>query len=186
MITSIVNGVLLIWLILDVIAIMRHRLPSTQNQDKGSFRVIWMTVAVAFLLADTIGLWGRAWNPPFPTELRIAGIALLVMGIIFRHYSIRVLGRFFTPQVVIQDQHALVRQGPYRWLRHPSYTGAWIAFIGVGLSSRGVLSLLVFTIIPLTGLLYRIRVEEYALHRALGTAYDDYAKSTWRLIPFVY
>lgn len=186
MITSIVNGVLLIWLIFEVVAIMRHRLPSTPTQDKGSFRAIWMTVAAAFLLSDTIGFWGRAWNPPIPIALRMAGIALLVMGIIFRQYSIRVLGRFFTPQVVIQDQHALVRRGPYRWIRHPSYTGAWMAFIGVGLSSHGVLSLLVFAIIPLMGLLYRIRVEEDALRRALGTTYEDYAKSTWRLIPFVY
>ncbi|PSR33822.1 MAG: isoprenylcysteine carboxylmethyltransferase family protein [Sulfobacillus benefaciens] len=186
MITSIVNSLLLIWLILDVIAIMRHRLPSTPDQDKGSFRVIWITVAAAFLLSDTIGFWGRVWNPPIPIGLRMTGIALVVLGIIFRQYSIRVLGRYFTPQVAIQDQHVLIRRGPYRWLRHPSYTGAWIAFIGVGLSSHGVLVLLMFTVIPFMGLLYRIHVEEEALRQALGTAYDDYAKSTWRLIPFVY
>ena len=54
MITSIVNGLLLIWLVLEVIAIMRHRLPSTPSQDKGSFQAIWITVAAAFLLSDTV------------------------------------------------------------------------------------------------------------------------------------
>jgi Putative protein-S-isoprenylcysteine methyltransferase len=151
MITSTVNGILLIWLALEVTTNFRHRSSSAPIQDKGSFRAVWITIAAAFLLSNTVGFWGQRWNVPIPYGLRVAGIVLLILGIIFRHYSIQVLGQFFTPRVVIQDQHTLVRHGPYRWLRHPSYTGAWVALTGVGLSSKGILSLLLFAVIPLVG-----------------------------------
>ena len=74
--------------------------------------------------------------------------------------------------------------GPYRWVRHPSYTGSLLTIAGVLLCLVNVASLFAL-IIPLAGYAYRIRVEEDALVRSLGEPYRAYMRRTRRLIPFV-
>jgi protein-S-isoprenylcysteine O-methyltransferase Ste14 len=114
-----------------------------------------------------------------------AGIALMLAGMAFRWYSIRVLGRFFTAVVAIQPGHEIVEAGPYRWLRHPSYTGALVTFLGFALAIGNWLSLLIIAIFTAIGYGYRISVEERALVAGLGEAYRAYMKRTKRIIPFV-
>ncbi|PWI56798.1 hypothetical protein BM613_11925 [Sulfoacidibacillus thermotolerans] len=180
------NIVLLFWLALEVITNLTNRVRAAAIQDAGTFRSVWVSVAVAFLLADVTEGLTRNLSPKFPSWVGFIGLLLLVFGIGFRHYAIRVLGRFFTARVMIQKNHTLVQEGPYRLLRHPTYTGAWIAFIGVGLTTRNLFAALIFTFIPLIGLLRRIHVEERVLHEAFGESYKEYAKHTWRLFPFLY
>jgi protein-S-isoprenylcysteine O-methyltransferase Ste14 len=113
------------------------------------------------------------------------GIALVYVGLAFRLYAIKVLGRYFTTSVaVVADQH-VVADGPYKLIRHPSYTGLLIMFFGFGLSSTNRLSLLVLMGCALIGLSYRIHVEERALQAHLGLPYEEYMQHTKRLIPFV-
>jgi protein-S-isoprenylcysteine O-methyltransferase len=114
------------------------------------------------------------------------GLLLFVTGILLRWYSIIHLGRFFTVDVAISAEHRVIDSGPYRFVRHPSYTGALIAFIGVGLYVRNWISLLLL-ILPITAaFLWRIRIEEQALIAGLGEDYRRYAARTKRLIPFLY
>ena len=103
-----------------------------------------------------------------------------------RWYSIIHLGRFFTVDVAIAADHQLVDTGPYRFVRHPSYTGALFAFIGFGFVMRNWASLLLITVPIFAAFLYRINVEERALLGALGERYRVYSQKTKRLIPFVY
>ncbi|MHB1629404.1 MAG: methyltransferase family protein [Bacilli bacterium] len=183
---NLTNLILALWLIIEVVLILSSRAHSDQTQDAGTFRGIWMSIAATFLLANAVGYWGRGWGFVMPFWLGNAGLILLLCGIGFRHYAIRVLGQFFSAHVMIRGDHALVQNGPYRWLRHPAYTGAWIAFVGVGFTTRNVVEVLIFAVLPLWGLLRRIRVEERALHHRFGEDYEHYAHNTWRLIPFVY
>ncbi|HMG05340.1 MAG TPA: isoprenylcysteine carboxylmethyltransferase family protein, partial [Chthoniobacterales bacterium] len=103
-----------------------------------------------------------------------------------RWYSIVHLGRFFTVDVAIAADHQLIDTGPYRYVRHPSYTGALLAFIGFAMALRNWASVLIISLPIAFAFLYRINVEERALIQALGERYRAYIKRTKRLIPFVY
>jgi protein-S-isoprenylcysteine O-methyltransferase Ste14 len=80
----------------------------------------------------------------------------------------------------------VIRSGPYRLLRHPSYTGILLALLGIGLALGTWLGLLAVIVLPLIGVLIRIRVEESVLIDALGQEYVSYAAETRRLIPGVW
>jgi protein-S-isoprenylcysteine O-methyltransferase len=120
------------------------------------------------------------------SAIAAVAIALLASGLLIRWWAVATLGRLFTVDVAIHDGHALVESGPYRRLRHPSYTGLLLAFAGVGVAMGSWASLLAL-VVPIAGaILYRIRVEEAALRTALGTKYAAYAARTKRLVPGVY
>jgi protein-S-isoprenylcysteine O-methyltransferase Ste14 len=101
-------------------------------------------------------------------------------------YSVRTLGRFFTTDVAISKGQRVVEQGPYRWVRHPSYLGGLLAMAGLGMTLTNWLAMTLPACCLAAAYVYRIRVEEQALVRGLGPAYSDYMQRTWRLIPYVF
>jgi protein-S-isoprenylcysteine O-methyltransferase Ste14 len=119
------------------------------------------------------------------TELFLAGIALMWAGIAFRYYAMRVLGRYFTFQVDVHSGQTVIEAGPYRYIRHPSYTGALITVLGLGLALGNWAGILAMLVCIGIGYAYRIHVEEAALIAALGEPYKDYMRRTQRLVPFV-
>jgi protein-S-isoprenylcysteine O-methyltransferase Ste14 len=88
--------------------------------------------------------------------------------------------------VTIEPGQRLVRSGPYRVLRHPSYAGILLAVAGLGLAFGSWVSAVAALLIVFVGLLPRIRVEERALAQAFGAEYADYESSTARLLPYVW
>jgi protein-S-isoprenylcysteine O-methyltransferase Ste14 len=112
------------------------------------------------------------------------GIARALAGIALRWYAVIVLGRFFTTSVITTPDQTVVQRGPYRLVRHPSYSGLLLTALGLLLCSTNWLSLACFAI-ALPGFAYRIQVEEGVLTAALGDAYRDYMRHTKRLVPFV-
>jgi protein-S-isoprenylcysteine O-methyltransferase Ste14 len=90
------------------------------------------------------------------------------------------LGEFFTIDIRVHPGQPVVERGPYRWVRHPSYTGLVITFVGIGLAlgNWGVLA-----VVPTAGLVVRIRSEERALLDGLGEPYRRFAASRPRLVP---
>lgn len=154
-------------------------------KDAGSrwilIATIWWGVAlgigVAFAVPAAAFTSGRR-------SLFYAGIALMLFGLALRWYAIRVLGKSFTFTVATRPGQQVVEVGPYRWIRHPSYTGALLTIVGVLVCMTNPLAFLGI-IPPLIGYAYRIRVEERALVQALGDAYQSYMKRTKRLLPFL-
>ena len=112
------------------------------------------------------------------------GIALAVAGMALRWYSIWYLGRSFTCEVSIRPDQTVVDRGPYRWVRHPSYTGGLLTILGLLPCLTNALAFAGF-FLPLAGYAYRIRVEERALASELGEPYRRYMRRTKRLIPLV-
>lgn len=152
--------------------------------DANSLRIIWFVIIFSiFLSVQAQARWPRALLPQWCLPI---GAALFVFGLILRWYSIIHLGRFFTVNVAIAADHQLVETGPYRFIRHPSYTGALLAFIGFAMAMRNWASFLVIAIPIGVAVLYRIKVEERALIQAFGDRYLAYSRQTKSLIPFIY
>lgn len=122
---------------------------------------------------------GRVWPV-------VAGLALVVVGVGLRAWSIATLGRFFQYRIEIQADHRVVADGPYRYVRHPSYSGLALVLVGLALASGSVVSLAPALVLGAAGLVVRIRAEERQLTRALGTEYARFAAGRKRLVPRVW
>ena len=115
----------------------------------------------------------------------VGGAALALAGVALRVWAIRILGKLFTFQVGIRPDHRIVRDGPYRWVRHPAYAGSVMTILGVSLSNAFSLGIIISAVMIL--LVYGLRIpnEEAALVRHFGEPYRLYMEQTKRLIPFV-
>jgi len=159
---------------------------ATRGADRGSLPLLWIVIAVSVTLGFSLSHMLPGASMGDSAGLREAGIGLFAAGIALRWYSILYLGRFFTVNVAIAADHRLIDQGPYRYLRHPSYTGAVAAFAGLGLCLANWASLAVILLPVIAVFLRRILIEEAALREAFGEEYRRYAQRTKRLIPFLY
>lgn len=153
--------------------------------DKQSLRIIWITIMIALPLAHFLSLQ-LSWPISASSGVHITGLVLIVAGMLFRFMAIYTLGRYFTVDVAIRADHKIVRAGIYRYLRHPSYLGLLISFIGNALAFNSWAAVLIGFLPVLIVFLYRIKIEEELLVSNFRQEYLDYKKGTWRLIPFVY
>lgn len=166
----------------------RHRAGGGDaTRDRGTLRLLLVVIYASVALAVWLSIRG-VW--PFPPALHaplfFGGCTAMALGIALRLWSVRTLARFFTIQVAIRDGHRLIRTGPYRLLRHPSYTGSLMTFLGFGCALGSAAALLAAGVPVTLAFLRRIRVEERVLADAFPADYPDYARTTWRLLPFVW
>ncbi len=158
------------------------------KRDRGSHIFLWVSMVVgifvAFFCVNIVPPIGTiAWHQHMVFWI---GIVLMLAGVVFRWYAIRVLGKYFTRDVATRAGQQVVESGPYRYIRHPSYSGALITVFGLGLALTNWLALIAVLLGAIIGYGYRVRVEERALCDALGPAYRDYMGRTHRFIPFVW
>ena len=168
------------------LGLRRTRLPAgATGHDSGSkwwvITSVWTSVAIGMWIAF---LFTAAAIPDRRIAVFVVGLALMIAGMALRWYSIRVLGASFTCEVSTRPGQEVVESGPYRWVRHPSYTGGLLTLLGVLVCCVNWASLAAL-VVAVAGYAYRIRIEERALAADLGTPYRDYMRRTKRLIPFV-
>ena len=157
-----------------------------QKKDFGTFIMIWVVVILSVAIAFTSPLFNVPLIMDNQELLTSLGIILIVTGVAVRRLAIKTLGKFFTMNVVIQDDHRLCRSGLYQHIRHPAYTGMIIAFLGVGIGVGNWLALFI-PVMPVTiTLLHRIKLEERALMETFGNDYLDYKKEVKCLFPLIY
>ncbi|WP_045769427.1 methyltransferase family protein [Xanthomonas albilineans] len=165
----------------------RRRAADGGTHDQGTLRLLWRvlyTAVTVAVLLSMLNVWRDA--PALRAPARWLGCALLLGGLALRLWAIRVLARWFTVDLTIQHGQRLVGHGPYRYLRHPSYTGALLAFYGLAVGMGNVLSLLAI-VLPVTWVfVHRIRIEETMLTEAFPLDYPAYAAHRWRLLPWVW
>jgi protein-S-isoprenylcysteine O-methyltransferase len=160
-----------------------RRTDGATRADRGSGPLLWIVISLAIAAAFSLS-GDRPGRLPFPpASIRGAALTLFLGGAALRWWAVITLGRFFTVDVATHDDHALVETGPFRFVRHPSYTGLLAEFLGLGVSLGNALSVLVLMVPIVVALTYRMKVEEAVLRRALGAAYDAYCARTKRLIP---
>jgi protein-S-isoprenylcysteine O-methyltransferase Ste14 len=120
-----------------------------------------------------------------PEPLRWAGLALVVVGIAFALWAIATLGRHYDLELEIHRDHELVRAGPYRFVRHPVYTGLALHFVGACLATGNLLLIAGTLFVAFPAFYVRARTEERLLRERFGAAYDDYAREVGMLVPLL-
>ncbi|MES1212662.1 MAG: isoprenylcysteine carboxylmethyltransferase family protein, partial [Leifsonia sp.] len=185
-VARIVFDVVLVLWVLEEVSI---RVATTRNRAKGTTE--WASL-VAVIVGFGLGVGGGiliathliwAAIPVGRLALLVAGVALMVLGVALRAWSVIVLGRNFTVYVQVREQQPVVDTGPYRLLRHPSYSALLLVCLGIGIALANWLALIVIVVLPTAAILLRIRVEERALLAGIGEPYRRFAATRKRLIP---
>jgi len=165
----------------------RRLVTSSADRDPASTQLIVLTWWPAGVAALAEAAWlprlgaGQKWASP----CLVAGVAVTGTGIALRQWAIHTLGRFFVGHVLVQPGQTVISTGPYRWLRHPSYTGQWLEMVGIGLATGNVASIATCVVVPLIGITARINGEERELTAGLS-GYRDYIQGRPRLIPYIW
>lgn len=158
-----------------------------EKQDRGSLLFISCCMGLGFSM-----LFSAPWLAPFArmqlpaAPIFYLAIILIWSGLLFRFWAIRTLGKFFRYTVFIHDEHRLVTAGPYRILRHPSYTGALMTITGIALAMYNWVSFGAAIAFALLAYGRRMQVEEAALEIKFGDAFRQNRARTWALIPCVW
>jgi protein-S-isoprenylcysteine O-methyltransferase Ste14 len=175
----------LIWAAMEVRQGRKSRVGAT-HADRGSrmlLRLSYVVGLVVGLLLARVLPGGEIGSAGVTSWL---GLSVLWCGVGLRLWCFHTLGQYFTFTVQTSADQTLVTAGPYRLIRHPSYAASLVGYLGVGL----VIGNWWFMLGSLSGLtvgvLNRIRVEEQALAAELGPAYEAYAATRKRLIPFIW
>ncbi len=192
--TSHLAGLLLLVAVLAWGIIELSEFSQGQERRKGATRIgrrsFW-PAAIACTIAVNVVLYAAPHLVPAaairPGALAFAvGMVALTGGIAMRGWSFKALGEYFTFTVKVSSDQPVVATGPYRLLRHPSYTAMLLACAGIGLASANWAGLAGLVLLPLALILWRIRIEERALLAALGDRYRCYAVQHRRLVPLVW
>jgi protein-S-isoprenylcysteine O-methyltransferase Ste14 len=153
------------------------------GRDRGTRLVVALSLAGSIFVGVSLRRWLPALDTPAPALFAVAGLAVLWGGLAVRVWAAVTLGGSFSTFVQVDAGQAVVSRGPYRWVRHPSYTGLLLIALGFGLGAGNWPSLAVCAVVPLLGLLPRMAVEESELPRVLGDRYRSYQRTTHRLAP---
>jgi protein-S-isoprenylcysteine O-methyltransferase Ste14 len=151
---------------------------------------IWNRAPV--LLGTIMLLWPQ-WLPPALTyrfvpagpELPALGTILVLLGLLFAGWARIHLGGNWSGAVTVKQGHTLTTSGPYRYVRHPIYTGMLTALIGTALAVGAAYGF-VATGLILLGFVLKLQVEETRMRDTFPVEYDDYSRHTARLIPGVF
>jgi len=159
---------------------------SADSKDGGSIRVLlggmWIALMLGFFLSFV-----KAGSFPRGAQLPVfvIGVALMILGSLLRRWCFRTLGQYFTGDVKARADQPVIRTGPYRFVRHPSYTAGIMMFTGIGLALGSWFSFLLITIASIATYWYRVTIEERALLGTIGEQYASFMKERKRFIPYI-
>jgi protein-S-isoprenylcysteine O-methyltransferase Ste14 len=171
------------WALFELSLRVRERVESkgATARDRATRILIAAAIGSAIVLASAAAKVAPSLRIPGP--YRAAGLIVMWLGLAIRVWAVAALGRAFRTTVEVDPGQGIVSSGPYRRVRHPSYTGLLLIVAGLGLAVGNWLALAGCVALPLAALLRRIQVEEAELTRVLGEPYRVYRTRTKRLIP---
>ncbi len=188
MVAPAVTVTLAVWAALELVLRVTEAL--RRQGGTASDRGTRVVIALALAAAIVGGLWlasvtdaGSVWR--LPRAAVAVGVAVMLAGLVVRIWAVLTLGRSFRTTVEVHPEQEVVDTGPYRLVRHPSYTGLLLVVLGFEISTR-VWPAIALTALPLAAIVRRIAVEEAFLLAALGTSYAAYRARTHRLVPRVW
>jgi len=176
---TIVVSIMVLWLLYELQVSIRDKEKEKQVSDYGTREFYGFSQSTTVLSA----LWlDSLWTTP--SVFHFVGFLLLICGISFRFWAIQTLGKYYSHIVRTVKHHKIIDKGPYRYLRHPSYAGMIVALCGICVFYFNILSVLIFLILLLPSIVFRIWIEERTLLSLDG--YSEYAKNRKRLIPYIW
>jgi protein-S-isoprenylcysteine O-methyltransferase Ste14 len=185
-ITVVVQLTIMAWLALEAGLLIRDRIRGKGGnaRDRGT---LWLNIVIIAVALSAAGaLTGVVKNAAWQfgsAGLTAAGLLIMWAGLVVRIWAIGVLGTSFRMTVEVDTAQQVVDSGPYRWVRHPSYTGILLLMAGLSLVYGNWPALAILLVLPAGVLIHRIFVEEAVLTEVIGRAYTDYAARTKRLVP---
>jgi protein-S-isoprenylcysteine O-methyltransferase Ste14 len=178
-----------VWLGAEAYLILKDRVrgKGTTDIDRRT-RNFNIAATVVSLALGLVLNWVKVlpFGTPGASTFLWIGIGVMLLGLILRHWSIISLGRFFRTTIELEKGQKVIDNGPYRYIRHPSYAGIILFFIGYGIVSKDWLSLGVAVFLPIASLIYRIQIEEKELAEGMGPDYVAYQKRTKKLLPGIW
>lgn len=175
----------LAWLLYWLVASrsVKAAVQSETWQSRLSYTVpLW--IAAVLLFDRHLGAFLDGHLYPLRLSVVLIGTLLTAAGVAHAVWARRVLGGNWSANVTVKQDHALVRSGPYALSRHPIYTGMLLAFVGTALAVGEVRAAIAIVLV-VGSFWYKIGLEETAMRRTFGAAYDDYSRKVKALIPFV-
>ena len=182
-IITIIAGSVCVWLTQPAFSVAE----TSEKKQSDKFSVI--LILLMSLISGVVPILDWAY---FKTEkdnfnlATIAGIIMIITGILFRAWSVKTLGKYFTPTVQIKEEHILVNTGPYKIVRHPSYFAAFLSITGTAVLLESITGIVVSILAMSFAYYIRIGIEEQKLIEYFGNRYKEYMLQTKKIIPFVF
>lgn len=181
-------------LILSCVILFLTQPPLSLQESKNNYErdknSIWVIMIVSALIqVFTILEWAYFQQSFIKFNFDIIatiGLLLSVSGIIFRVWCIKTLGNSFTATIRTQENQKIVKNGAYKYIRHPSYLGAYLAMVGSTIFMHTYFSFFFALIGMFLAYVYRMKFEEIALVEDFGKDYIDYQRATKKIIPLIY
>ena len=178
-------------IVISLISAINKSTVSSTRTDKFSFLIVWLSTFPPILFAYLIqkhSIFSNGFGS-FSTQFRFLvylGCLFIAFGVTIRLIAVITLKQQFTTKVSIIVGHKIVATGIYKVIRHPAYLGYLAVMLGIGLVLVNWVGLTALVVLPLLGILYRIHVEESVLLGYFGSAYQEYANRTKRLLPRIW
>lgn len=176
------------WVLFEISLLVRdrrHGIGST-DADRGTRLLNALLVVATVVVCGDLSTSLHVLVVPAANWFRAVGLVIVWLGLGLRLWAIRTLGAAFRTTVEVDHGQHVVTEGPYRRVRHPSYTGLLLITVGFGIAFANWLLLVLCAVLPSLSLLHRIKVEELQLVRVLGEPYVSYSARTKRLIPGIW
>ena len=181
--TAVTYGFLLLEMIeLFWISWQAKKRGKSQKKDRWSRWVIYLGIFISIFASYFFRAANIALLPAWSFNL---GISFMILGLLIRQWAILTLGVQFSYTVQIRTGHQLITKGPYRFVRHPAYTGGVFLNLGFGFAFQSWGAVLFNLLILALVYTYRIRVEEKVLLETFGEEYVSFCKGRKRILPFL-
>jgi len=176
-----------LWMVLAIVWLaMRFGMKRAKKRETfGEFAQHAIPLVLGFwLLFGKLDNWGWLNYRLLPMVPAVwgAGLLVTVLGIGFSIWARLSLGSNWSGAVTLKDDHQLIRQGPYRWIRHPIYTGILMGMIGTAMIKGHLRGWLGFVVV-LGTFYFKARREERFLRKEFGEGFEEHTRDTGMFLP---
>ena len=118
--------------------------------------------------------------------MELAGLVIILLGLLLRVWTRLTIGAMYSGYLRVKIGHVLVTDGPYRFVRHPGYSGFLLMALGLCIGYSSLIGLIAIPVLMIPGLSFRMKIEERMLSEEFRDDYWTYARRAKKLIPGIW